>query len=32
LLLVFGEDLNGVEAEFLGFEHGVVHSAGDGQV
>ena len=32
LLLVFGEDLHGIKAEFFGFEKGVMHAAGDGEV
>lgn len=32
LLLVFGENLDGVKAEFFGFEKGVLHAAGDGEM
>ena len=32
LLLVFGEDLNGVHAEGFGAEQRVVYAAGDGEV
>ena len=32
LLLVLGENLDRLHAELLGFEKGVVHTAGDGEV
>ena len=32
LLLVFGENLHGVERKAFGFEKGIVHAAGDGEV